>query len=227
MANNDYLDIPSWDKRWMIHRCALKAYKKYALPYVKGRLLDIGCGKKPMENFLKDHVTEHVGLDHRDSFHGLERVDVVGSAYDSTLPSESFDTILCSAVLEHLEEPEAAIREAHRLLKPNGFAIYTVPFFWHLHEEPRDFYRFTKYGLEYLFKKADFQNVDLYELSGFWVTWGTMFNYYMDSTLGKYTITRFLSFVLIICNNYICSNLDRIFKAKKFTWMYLLIAKKS
>jgi SAM-dependent methyltransferase len=80
-------------------------------------------------------------------------------------------------VLEHLEEPEAAIRECHRVLRPGGTAIYTVPFIWHLHEEPRDFFRYSKYGLRYLFEKVGFEIVELRALSGFWVTFGQLFVY--------------------------------------------------
>lgn len=128
-----------------------EAAKKFA----NGRLLDIGCGEKPLQNMFAPYVTEHIGLDHQDSLHSKDNVDIFGSAYEIPKKNEYFDTILCTAVLEHLEEPDKAIAEANRVLKKGGIAIYTVPFFWHLHEEPRDFYRYTKYGLKYLFEKLD------------------------------------------------------------------------
>lgn len=36
--------------------------------------------------------------------------------------------------------------ECHRVLKKGGPAIYQVPFIWHLHDEPRDFYCFSQYA---------------------------------------------------------------------------------
>jgi ubiquinone/menaquinone biosynthesis C-methylase UbiE len=38
-----------------------------------------------------------------------------------------FDVILCSHVLEHIEDDQKAIREFHRVLKPGGWAILQVP----------------------------------------------------------------------------------------------------
>jgi ubiquinone/menaquinone biosynthesis C-methylase UbiE len=42
-------------------------------------------------------------------------------------PDTSFDTIICSEVLEHMEVPSVLIREIERLLKPGGLACITVP----------------------------------------------------------------------------------------------------
>lgn len=99
----------------------------------------------------------------------VRRGHFFGSAYEIPAEDDAFDSALCTAVLEHLEEPESAIRECHRVLKPGACAVYTVPFIWHLHEEPRDFFRYSRYGLEYLFKKVGFEIVELEALSGFWV----------------------------------------------------------
>jgi SAM-dependent methyltransferase len=43
-------------------------------------------------------------------------------------PDASFDVIWCSEVLEHLFEPAFALREMHRILKPNGRLLVTVPY---------------------------------------------------------------------------------------------------
>ena len=56
----------------------------------------------------------------------------------------SFDCILSTAVLEHLEDPGCALKEASRVLRLGGHVLYTTPLFWHLHEERRDFYRYTR-----------------------------------------------------------------------------------
>lgn len=95
------------------------------------------------------------------------------------MDDESVDTILCTSVLEHLELPWKAIKEMNRILKSNGCIVDTVPLFWHLYEEPRDFYRYTKYGLKYLFEKNGFEIVELKPLSDFWVTFGQELVYYL------------------------------------------------
>jgi SAM-dependent methyltransferase len=46
---------------------------------------------------------------------------------EMNLPDGSFDAILCSHVLEHVEDDAAAMRELRRVLKPGGWAIVMVP----------------------------------------------------------------------------------------------------
>ena len=150
-------------------RCASK--------HLKGRLIDIGCGIKPYKELVSPYITEHIGVDHEETLHDKSSIDLFGTAYDIPAEDESFDSAICTAVIEHLEEPEAAIRECFRVLKWGGAAIYSIPFIWHLHEEPRDFYRYSKYGIKYLFEKAGFEMIEIKALSGFWVTFGQLFVY--------------------------------------------------
>jgi ubiquinone/menaquinone biosynthesis C-methylase UbiE len=141
--------------------------KLFASQYVSGSLIDIGCGTKPYEELLSPFVTEHIGVDHQATLHNKSNIDRFGDAYALPAEDDEFDCALCTAVLEHLEEPELALRECWRVLKPGGVAVYSVPFIWHLHEEPRDFFRFSKYGLKYVFEKTDFEIIDIRPLSGF------------------------------------------------------------
>jgi SAM-dependent methyltransferase len=140
-----------------------------AREHATGRLLDIGCGIKPYEPIFAPYVTEHVGVDHSDSPHELD-ADIIATAYDIPVADATFDTALMTEVLEHLEEPLDALREAHRLLAPGGKLILTAPMMWPLHEEPRDFYRYTPHGLRYLFGKAGFVDVEVIPLAGQWTT---------------------------------------------------------
>lgn len=97
--------------------------KKFVSIYFKCRLVDIGCGTKPYAAMLTPYVTEHIGVDHAGSLHSKDNVNLIGTAYKIPVPDQSFDSALCTAVLEHLEEPEEALRECYRVLKPGGVAI--------------------------------------------------------------------------------------------------------
>ncbi len=141
----------------LVNAMAERELSRMASRYLKGRTDDIGCGEKPYRDLIQAHVTEHVGIDYQETQHDRSQIDRVGAAYRLPAADDEFDSAICTAVLEHLEEPEQALRECYRDLKPGRCAIYAVPFIWHLHEEPRDFYRFSKYGLEYLFEKAGFE----------------------------------------------------------------------
>lgn len=213
-------------QNFLIYHIHDRELRRCAERHFSGRLIDIGCGTKPYLELLAPYVKEHVGVDHKDSHHDRMNVDLEGTAYKIPVESASFDCALCSAVLEHLEEPEAALRECHRVLKPRGVAIYSVPFIWHLHEEPRDFYRFSKYGLKYLFEKTGFEILELSALSGFWVTFGQLF---------VYNLYRFhrgpLRWIPIIPLvglgvQVLAYGLDRLDRSEQWTWMYLVVARK-
>lgn len=200
--------------------------KRCAGLYLRGRLADIGCGEKPYELLLAPFVEEHVGIDHEQSQHDRSRVDLTGTAYDIPAPDSSFDSALCTAVLEHLEEPEQAIRECFRILKAGGYAIYTAPFIWHLHEEPRDFYRYSKHALRYLFEKAGFEIVELKALAGFWATWGVLLVYRMQAlNRGPLRWLRIVDGLGLLVQG-IAGALNRLDPAEQWTWMYLAVARK-
>lgn len=194
--------------------------------YLRGRMLDIGCGDKPYKDMLSPHLTEYVGLDHAGTQHSSAAIDMLGTACDIPAGDGSFDCALCTAVLEHLEEPEAAIRECRRVLKPGGAAVYTVPFIWHLHEEPRDFYRYTKHGLRYLFEKSGFEIAELSALSGFWVTFGQLLVYNMYRfNRGPLRWLRVVPACGLAVQG-LAWALDRLDRTEQWTWMYLVVARK-
>lgn len=194
--------------------------------FAHGRLIDIGCATKPLQEYISPYINEHVGVDQESTLHGTHNIDLIGTAYAIPVPDASFDSALCTAVLEHLEEPEQALRECHRVLKPGGVAIYSVPFIWHLHEEPRDFFRFTKYGLDYLFKKSGFDVVEIKALSGFWVTFGQLFVYNLYRlNRGPLRWLRIID-VMGLALQILAYSLDRIDRTEQWTWMYMVVARK-
>lgn len=195
--------------------------------FLKGQLIDIGCGEKPYQNLLSKYVVEHIGVDHSDTIHAKSNIDLFGTAYNIPTDDETFDSAICTAVLEHLEEPEQAIRECYRVLKPGGFAIYSVPFIWHLHEEPRDFFRYSKYGLKYLFEKSGFEIIEITPLSGFAVTFIQLHLYLVKGKFDKGIIKALKLFKLYA---FIFKKfglfINKYDNSKQYTWMYTIVAKK-
>ena len=145
--------------------------------YASGRLLDIGCGTKPWRDVFAPHIDEHVGIDHEQTLHGLGSIDLISDAYDVPLPDGEADAILLTEVLEHLERPGDALAECRRLLRPGGHLIATTPFSWPLHEEPRDFFRYSPHGLRHLSEEAGLEVVELRALSGAWTTIALHFSF--------------------------------------------------
>ena len=54
-------------------------------------------------------------------------VTIVGDARAIPIEADVFDLVLCVHVLEHVEEDRRVMSEMHRVLKPGGIAIVTVP----------------------------------------------------------------------------------------------------
>lgn len=213
-------------KNWLVYKIHDDSLLIAARKYIRGRLVDIGCGTKPYEKLLAPFVEEHIGVDHEATLHDKSNVNLWGTAYNILVEDEFFDSAICTAVLEHLEEPENALRECFRILKPNGHAIYSIPFIWHLHEEPRDFYRYSKYGIRYLFEKTGFQIVELIALSGFWVTFGQLFVYNIYRfKRGPLMWIPIIDAIGLVIQG-ISYLLDKIDKSEKWTWMYMVVAKK-
>src|SRR5258705_9633859 len=130
------------------------AVREFAL-HVHGRLLDVGCGSKPYEQLFR--VDQYVGLDIESA-----RTRASGAAdqyYDGhrfPFADTSFDAVLCNQVLEHVFDPNEFVSELHRVLKPGGRLVLTVPFVWDEHEQPFDYARYSSFGLRALFEQHGF-----------------------------------------------------------------------
>lgn len=213
-------------KNILVNRIHDRAVMELGARHLTGRLIDVGCGNKPYAVALAPYVSSHVGVDHPDTPHDPARADLSGTAYAIPAEAGAFDSALCTAVLEHLEEPEQAIRECHRVLREGGVAVYSVPFIWHLHEEPRDFFRFSKYGLKYLFEKAGFELLEMRALSGFFVTFGTLLSYYVCRlNRGPLRTLRIIDALCLAIQGTAWA-LDRVSRDERYTWMYVLAARK-
>lgn len=210
----------------LIYRIHDGALAKKVAKYFKGNLIDIGCGLKPYKGMCAPYITKHMGIDHPGSMHGKTEIDSFAVAYGLPYKENTFDSALSTCVLEHLEEPQIAINECFRVLKPGGYTIFSVPFIWHVHEAPRDFFRYSKYGLEYLFKKSGFEIVEIDALSGFWVTFGQllMYNLYRFNR-SIIRILHIMDLIALIVFG-IVYLLEKIDKTEQWTWCYLIVAKK-
>ncbi|MCH9650012.1 MAG: class I SAM-dependent methyltransferase [Deltaproteobacteria bacterium] len=87
----------------------------------------------------------------------FENVQVVGTAYRLPFADDSVDSIYCEAVLEHLEDPELAVKEMFRVLVPGGQVFAATPFLQVYHAYPDHYQNFTLSGHCRLFQGVGFQ----------------------------------------------------------------------
>lgn len=135
--------------------------------HAKGKLLDLGCGKVPLYASYKDRVRENVCVDWSNTLHKNEYLD---HELDLTkaLPfnENEFDTIILSDVLEHIPAPDALWREMHRVLALHGKLIMNVPFYYWLHEQPHDYYRYTEFALRRFTENSGMRLIELTSMGG-------------------------------------------------------------
>jgi SAM-dependent methyltransferase len=124
-----------------------------------GDVLDVGCGRKPYRDLVP--AARYVGLDvDAPGTRALGAADIFYDGEKFPLADAAFDGVLCSQVFEHVFAPEAFLGEIHRVLRPGGHLLLTVPFAWDEHEQPRDFARYSSFGLRALLERAGFEVVE-------------------------------------------------------------------
>lgn len=120
-----------------------------------GDVLDVGCGTAPYRP-LFSHA-RYVGVEVASSSKfgsAKSGADVFYDGRHLPMADESVDHILCNQVLEHVFEPIEFLLELHRVLRPGGRIMLTVPFVWDEHEQPYDFARYSSFGLAHLAGKC-------------------------------------------------------------------------
>lgn len=125
---------------------------------LRGDILDIGCTDKKLASHLPKGC-RYLGLDYYatvQSFYST-RPDVYGDACRLPLTGESMDAILIFEVLEHVPDPDAALAELSRVLRPEGILLLSVPFIYPVHNAPFDFHRFTRHALERSLREHGFE----------------------------------------------------------------------
>lgn len=118
-----------------------------------GIVLDVGSKNSPYKRIVPS--TKYLRLD----IDSQSNPDICSDLHNIKWESNYFDTIIATEVLEHLHSPEKAIDEIHRILKPGGVCILSTRFIYRYHPDPKDYYRFTRDSLEYLFKDYSFIRV--------------------------------------------------------------------
>lgn len=124
-------------------------------------LLDLGCGRRPFNLLYSKYANNSIGVDVPFTTHEKNKVDVYALGTELPFKNAIFDIILCTDVMEHIDEPQKLLKEVHRVLKLDGYLMLTTPFLVPIHEEPYDFYRYTIYGLKHLLNKSEFQIISI------------------------------------------------------------------
>jgi len=130
------------------------------------RVLDAGAG----EGNYKHHFVRqrYCGLDLGigDAKWNYARLDVIGDLRRLPFREATFDASVNIVTLEHVPDPAGVLGELARTLVPGGRLLLVAPLEWEEHQQPHDYFRYTRYGLEYLLKQAGFNEMSIQPVGG-------------------------------------------------------------
>jgi SAM-dependent methyltransferase len=168
--------LPRIVPRWIRERVQADIYALYAFGREIGaalpagaRVLDAGAGEGRYRSHLAH--TRYVGVDLAvgDAMWDYSRLDAVCDLTHLSFGSATFDAVVCTQVIEHVAEPAQVLGEIARVLKPGGRLFLSAPQSWPQHQKPHDYFRYTSFGLDYLFQGAGLSTQKIRPMGGyFW-----------------------------------------------------------
>jgi SAM-dependent methyltransferase len=170
MMNDDFLKRKKYQDigRWYITNFV----KRVAISIRKDSLiLDAGAGECVYKDLFSHCIYKSIDLAIGESNWNYTNLDYIGYLHEMPLENNTFDAVLCTQVLEHLEKPRESISEMYRVLKPGGRLLMTAPMSQNEHQIPYDFFRYTSYGIISLCRDAGFNSIKVSPFGGLWVRW--------------------------------------------------------
>lgn len=218
-----------WRFNWIAHHALIGALER-ARVHARGVLLDVGCGARPFERLFQGRVSRYWGADLPGSrFTGPgQRPDIGARGEQLPVRTGAVDTVLGVSMLTYFTDPAAMLAEAHRVLKPGGMLLLEFTQMAPLHDEPWDFFRFTRYGAKVLLERAGFEPLEFIPIGGLWSRVG------LSMIAGLNRINRGptrvvtelpvrLAYVIV---QVVCVALDRVFANPREVLAHLVVARR-
>jgi len=184
-------------------------FSQRCLPHLgkklKGKILDVGAGtghgarylnKKKTKYYPTDLPTVTNRLDKMVSRHE-EKIKIYCSGYALPLIDNCLEGVMLISVLEHLENPQLALSEAHRVMITGGGLLIVVPFAFPVHGFPVDYRRWTLEGLKLEVKNAGFKIIDEVSMGNAFASLALNLNLLLKYHLHQ-SDYRLLSLILIL-----------------------------
>lgn len=152
---------PIFDLSNAMSRKNLDKWLDEALPENGQTVLSVGSAG-PVTDFIK--TKKGIQLKTLD-INADKNPDFVCDLTDmNVIEDNSLNCVVVLEVLEHVKNPQKALSEIFRVLKPGGEIILSTPFIFHIHAEPHDYWRFTHYGLRLILE--DYTDIVIRERNG-------------------------------------------------------------
>lgn len=213
---------------YQIERFVIEVAEKYDK---KGKkLLDVGAEGSRYKKYFKKVRYYSQDVEQNE----VASIDFVGdlNAGLKGVKAASFDYILCTQVLEHLQKPAKVFEEFNRLLKPGGRLFLTTNFLYQIHMAPNDYYRFTEHGLKYLGESSGFKVEHLKSQGGVfsvlsYVVTTLPIRLWLKEGSFMYLLYLVVFSPVIIGLNLLAFSLDRLDNRRQMTINYEVIYRKA
>ena len=206
--------------QWIMDRKLLQIAQNFLenLP-ANAQILDVGCGNGPYWHL--NSSLRWTGID----IVKTPRTSVV-IKIGEPLPFEesSFDFVLCTQVLEHIDDNQFIIDQIEKVLKPGGLLLVNVPFLYPLHGLPWDYHRITPTRLGFLLRNFKVEKIET--LGGVGSSLSSLWNNFWQDW-GHSSFTRRMIFIILwplfVLSNFVSNLLSMVFDSMDSTGRYPLI----
>lgn len=216
-------------KEWIKRLCSVSKesfellYKAHLKTKPDSIVIDVGAGTCPYKPFFEHAnyiTTDFCEKKDNEKYNKYGQIDYICRADELPFKNDYADTIINTGVLEHVPEPQKVINEFYRVLKKGGELFLTAPLVNSEHQVPYDYFRYTQYGLKYMFEKASFKVIEIRGMCG---TLTTLAIHFLPAFLG-FKLPKIIRLPLIkIIQNIIvplCYWLDKYDKNRRLPHFY-------
>jgi SAM-dependent methyltransferase len=204
---------------------AVSAFAK-ALP-AGARVLDAGAGEGQYRGHFARQRYCGVDLAVGDAAWDYSRLDALADLTALPFRTAAFDAAVHIVTIEHLREPAAALAEIARTLAPAGVLLIAAPHEWEVHQAPHDFFRYTRYGLQYLLEKSGFEVCEMRAAGGYFrLLARRLLNGLQFFTGGVRWLFFVPAAILLVPPALILPLLDRLDRDRNFTLGYVCTARR-
>ncbi|HJZ95867.1 MAG TPA: class I SAM-dependent methyltransferase [Candidatus Solibacter sp.] len=192
------------------------------------RVLDAGAG----EGQYKAHFAKQrycgVDLAVGDAAWNYRGLDAMADLCALPFGDATFDAAIHMVTIEHLREPGRALAEMARSMKPGAELLIAAPLEWEVHQAPHDYFRYTRFGLAYLLKRAGFEVREMRPAGGYFRLLARRLLNGLQFFAGGVRWVLFVpAAVLVVPPALILPWLDFLDREKNFTVGYVCVARRS
>jgi SAM-dependent methyltransferase len=131
------------------------------------RVLDAGAGEARHASAFARQRYFGADLAVGDAAWDYGKLDAICDLQALPFPDGVFAAAVNIVTLEHVRRPLAVLTEIGRALEPGGRLLLIAPQDWEVHQAPHDYFRYTRYGLEWMLTEAGFADLEIRPAGGF------------------------------------------------------------